>query len=233
MTDLDARVRNMLAKLAVLSEAPTAQIYNASATSSATMPKMEPGKTWPVPGRHNPPYAESTMPKGVRDGRQAMPDPEVDSLYDWFVFRLQRADVDPKVRALVLEAEIRYERRCVRPDDEPFPLRNIFGSGLDTKERDRRIAHDYPGLDCMDVAAIETFYGRISPENVQRVRASKGMDVLGHPLPEERTLTHRKDKQRRARQLHEAGVPDREIAARFGVHHSTVQRWLGRRSVAA
>ena len=227
MTDLNARVRNMLAKLAVLSEAPT-QTLDPHAITSEVKPEMEAGRTWARGRPQVRPHAESRMPKGVRNWRRAEPDPEVDDLFDWFVWHLQRAETDMRVRALVNNAERRYARRIVM-GEELYTQRNIFGTGLDSKERDKRIcALEYAGLDCGEVAGCEEFYGPISSENVRRVRYRHQLDELGHPLPEERLLVHRKDKQRRARQLDEAGIPGRQIAERFGVHHETVARWLGR-----
>jgi hypothetical protein len=219
---LKARVDAILAKLAVLSDAPTQRMSKAPTDRL----KTDPGH-WGYGGKNKQAF-EGNMPPGVRDSRPERFDPDRDTLFDWFVWRLGRCRAEREAEALVLEAEMRHGNVTQRQEPRPHAL---AGNAETTKTRDKRIARGYPALTPEQVAAIETVRsGQCSPENVRRVRLADDRDPeTGHELPREAFLTGDARK-KWARERHADGMSSREIARRLRVSDTTVLEWLGRRT---
>jgi hypothetical protein len=229
--DLKARLDALLAKLAVLSDAPTQRRPDASPLAPVKE-ELAPGKTWKGGSRNRQLAATSRPPRGVAENRplsreQMAPHPDHHPLFDWVVWRVGRARSLREIRALVLEAEIRYQKAVCRGEPRPHAL---AANPETTDERNRRIAEDYEGLSPDEVAAVETERsGWCSAENVRRERAKRRRHPdTGAVLPEEASLRG-KERTVRAAELVAAGVSVSEVARRFGVAPSTVSGWLGRR----
>lgn len=219
---LAARVKAILAKLSVLSDAKTQKMSKAPTDRL----KVAPGH-WGYGGTNKASF-EGNMPPGVRDNRPERFDPDTDTLFDWFVWRLNRCRTERDAEALVLEAEMRHGNVTQRQVPRPHAL---AGNAETTRTRDKRIARDYEALAPEQVAAIETVRsGHCGAENVRRVRLADDRDPeTGLPLPREAFLRGDQRKQW-AKERHGAGMGVAEIARRLRVAPSTVSDWVGNRT---
>ena len=221
---LKLRVDNVLAKLATLSEVPASRMTKAPTAPIRTV--MEPGGTWGYGGSTSR-AVEGGPPRGFDWALgDRPPDPDRDSLLHWFLWRLERAGSEPEVKAATAEAEVRYDRRVHRQHTRPVAF---AGNADTTKLRNERIAAGYTGLSPEEVAVIESeSYGWCPPANVrlERVRAERDPES-GEREPVERRLRGR-ERERRAVELVESGLSEREAARLFGVARSTLQGWLAK-----
>lgn len=201
---LDSRIHTLLAQLQKLSEAPAARMNKG-------------GKRAPH---------ESKAPPGAKPEHKGSPDPD-DSLLHYFVWKLDKAKNETMRKAVVAEVEIRLERRKRRPPSADI----IAGSTSQLiavrdriKERDRRIAEDYVGLEPAEVEAIESEIGSWCPQaNIRKVRILAQRDPkTGHKREQE--VGGEED----AVRLSAEGLSIGAIAFRLGRPKSTVQTWLAK-----
>jgi Homeodomain-like domain-containing protein len=238
--DLQRRVDQIIAKLAVLSDAPTGMAHDRRASPALrAKAEMLPGKTWADHERQGHPSFDSKEPPGVKDRRSKTPSADFDSLTEWFAHRLENARSEVEVRMLCREAELRCERaRGVGPRPVASDTRELERWAKEqAKERRKRTAAGYPGLSPEEVELIESEHelGFCPADSVRVDRFREGYDPeTGLPLPEERKLKGA-ERKLRARELYADGdgLSIREIARRFGVHMETVREWLGRRGSEA
>lgn len=199
MKDLDQRIRVLIAKLSMLSEASSQQL---------DQPRIAR------------PHSESRPPKGVQPDRKGKPDPD-DSLLHYFLEGLERATSRTRKVALVAEVEIRLAKRCDGKVQRATAGAINTAAPVDSDERDHRIAKEYTGFEPAEVAAIETeAYGWCPPANVRKVRIQhKRNPETGEPRPDSSEKQY-------ALELRREGVSIGSIALRVGKPKSTVQYWL-------
>lgn len=198
MRDLDQRIKELTARLSLLSEAPSQKL----------LPKV------------TRPHADSRPPAGSDPERKNLgPD---DSLLDYFLERLEKVETDTARVALVAEVEIRLAKRVDAKVQRATAGAINVAAPTDTDERDCRIARDYVGLHPAEVSAVETeASGWCSQANVRKVRIQHGRDPETGEMREQ-ALNEREY----VRELKANGVSVRSIALRLGKPKSTIQDWL-------
>lgn len=226
---IEDRIRDVLARLSVLTDAPAAGTL-AAVAPPASLPKeqrAESDRKAKTPKRHH----ESAIPAGAslheRDPDHAPPKER--SLFDHYAWHFARIDLDReplKAHRLVLLAE-RDWAAVVYPDHHREALRS--GALLDDNAEGkiaeqvavRRIVEEYRGVPALEVAVMEY----TTESWVIKARKLMGCEPdNGHPRPpfldwDERTRT------REVRKLYNRGLGQKKAAARLGVAKSTIQRY--------
>lgn len=226
---IEEKVRDILARLSVLTEAPSAGTL-AAVAPPASLPKeqrVESDRKAKTPKR----YHESAIPAGV-NLRERDPDrapPKDRSLFDHYAWHFARVDpaTEPfQAHRLVLLAE-RDWMAAVYPDHHRQALRS--GALLDANAEGnvaeevavRRIVEEYKGVSALEVAIFEY----TTEEWVRKARKLMGCEPdNGHPRPPFLDWND-DDRQREVRKLYNRGLGQKKAADRLGVAKSTIQRY--------
>jgi hypothetical protein len=235
---LEERIRDVLARLSTLSEAPAAGTLAAVATPSS-LPKeqrAESDRKAKTPKRHH----ESSIPAGVslHAVDPDRPPSKERSLFDYYAWKFARLDLETeahKARVTVLLAERDHERR-IQPNAHTKALRSgaLLGDNAEGKIAEevqiRRVIEDYKGVPAIEVGIFE----ETTEEWVKKARRIMSCDVdTGHPRPPFLDWSE-DDRRREAAKLHRRGMGQKKAADRLGIAKSTLQRyWPQPATVAA
>lgn len=213
---LEDKIRDVLARLATLSEAPTSTLDSA--------------------GSHGVP--ESKPPAGVRsniDTDQDRPPPKDRSLADWYAWQFARAADNPhRLLTLYLLAERDYMTRRYHVEAS-VALRSgeltdndaIDGGAAEQAAIDR-VVDLYEGMPAVEVAVHE-YTTEAWVKKARRLRAREPYD--GRPRPE----FYDWSEDRRSREVAALAnrMGQRKAANRLGIAKSTLQRYWPAEPVAA
>jgi hypothetical protein len=234
---LEDRIRDILARLSVLTEAPSAGTL-AAVAPPASLPKeqrVESDRKAKTPKRHH----ESAIPAGVdlhdRDPDRAPPKDR--SLFDHYAWHFARIDADAEpIRATMtlLLAERDYTA-VVFPDHHREALRSgaLLGDNAEGKVAEevavRRIVEEYKGVPALEVAIFEY----TTEEWVRKARKLMGCEPdNGHPRPPFLDWDD-ETREREVRKLYNRGLGQKKAAARLEVAKSTIQRYWPEPAAAA
>lgn len=201
MSELEARIREILGKLQLLSEAKSAPV--ASSTS------------------HGKPDTQAP-PGALPDRDSAKPPPKDRSLFEWYAWQFDNAKDDYRRRLLCYLAERDYENVRRRIPDRRRGVKEEDRGEPETEEVwATRIVQWYEGLDAVEVAILE----ECSEGAVTKARRIKGRNerdgrersaFLGMEERERHIVVLRcKDK----------GMSQNAAAAKLGVSKRTVGRY--------
>lgn len=215
MTDLDQRIRNVLAELSTLSEAATAN--------------LDPDKHHGAP--------DSSVPAGatLRLGSN-QPPPKERSLFDWYVWEFTHNAEDPETLEKLCdlaEQELKERREF---DRERIDLRrgaltdnDVRDGGLAERVHGKRVVDWYEGKPAIVAAHIE----KTTEAWIRKVRRQHKRDPdTGRARPA--FLDWDEEERRRQVNLliarewneHQREIGARRLAEHFGVAVSTIQRYL-------
>lgn len=198
--DLHREIRQLLAEMSTVSEAPAARLDGDRTSHSKPMGGRPVGETASIFDRWAQRFASETDDDRLR-----------------VLLHLARRDLLSIRKAKPLMLSRDPETGEVQRDKAGDPLRE------DTWQRDERIIDWYGGVPAIEAAMLESMIGPCSAANIRRIRVANECEPdSGCPrVPSE----HRRA---RARQLEAEGRSERSIAREMGVGRATVRRLLGR-----
>lgn len=235
---LDEQIRDVLARLSTLTEAPAAGTL-VSTAPPATLPKEQRRESdckAKAPKRHH----ESGIPVGVSlvDRDPDRPPSKDRSLFDYYAWQFARLDLETqplRAHLMILLANRDYTARLY-PDSHREALRSGALLG-DNAEGDiaeeaaiRRVVAEYLGFSALEVAVLEY----TTEEWVKKARRILKCDVdTGRPRPAFLDWSE-EDRCKEVAKLYRRGLGQKKVADRLGVVKSTVQRyWPEQATVAA
>lgn len=224
---LEAQIREVLAQLARLSEAPS----NWRVTPPPLKPKPPPGEPKPKPGHlisNKKPSAESKAPTGFRPGRSWATDeqPSIDFFtHDHFRYRFEHAASESEKRVLVARARAQIKAITHGPGAERIALRAEASEADDAEA----LVQAGQGVPAAEIAA-ETGWP-IGWIRSQRER--RGFDPeLGKPRARFREMSHDERRALVARLHHQDGLDQRGVAQVLGVSKTTIHNYWPTRQKA-
>lgn len=203
---LDVRIRSILAKLEVLSDAP-------AGTLGAFVSRGAP--------------TSSAPPEAIEDRDTSAPPPKDRSLFDWYLWQFHAAGDEERLRLLTYLAERDYEERLRGLPGHRVALR----PEREEEEEAKFVLEAFAGMDVLEVAVI----GRYRVGWVKTVRQRGGMRPEdGRPASIWRTLDE-SARFEACRRAQSAGESQERAAADLGITARTLRKYwsLAREAVVA
>jgi DNA-binding CsgD family transcriptional regulator len=233
--ELEARIKGVLTKLAILSEAPAGVQPQLSPPQRGESEHERLKKTDQIPRRRVKParHSESRIPQGFRLNLDSEGPPVKErSLYEWWLWRFIDAakgeTTEFDMWKLVWQAERDFmERHCRVPQrvelrSGALTENDATDGGAAERAAAERVVEFYEGVSAAEVAVLE-YTTEAWTKKARRMHGRNPHD--GRPAPEFLDW----DEERRTREVAELAAKDlgaKAIGKRLGVDKNTIKKYL-------